>query len=205
MSEIAARRMTVDAFLDWQAVQDIRCELVDGRPMAMTGASFAHDLVVGNLAFALRRQLHARSSKCRVFSADIGLVTGPATLRRPDLAVYCPPFERAASKSDQPKLVAEVLSRSTEHVDQFMKLDEYRALSSLNTILILEPERIDVGVWQRVDAVNWHHVRHKGDMDATVTLPDLGFSIAVRDVYDDVVLRPLNSPRLVWPEEVPDR
>ncbi len=205
MSEIAARRMTVDAFLDWQAVQDIRCELVDGRPMAMTGASFAHDLVVGNLAFALRRQLHARSSKCKVFSADIGFVTGPATLRRPDLAVYCPPFDRAASKSDQPKLVVEVLSRSTEHVDQFMKLDEYRAVPSLDTIMILEPERIDVGVWQRGGDGSWQHVRHKGDLDVTLTVPGLGCTIALRDVYDDVVLRPLASPRLVWPEEPPER
>ena len=133
MSEAVPHRLTLEEFDRWQTLQEVRCELIDGRPMAMTGASFAgasfaHDIVVSNLIYLLTDRLRARRSECRVFTANIGLVTGPDTLRRPDVSVYCPPFDTQATRSDRPVLVVEVASPSTRQIDRAMRLDEYRAL-----------------------------------------------------------------------------
>lgn len=48
LSERAARRMTVEAFLAWQSAQDQRYELVDGLPLAMVRANLRHDRVTAN-------------------------------------------------------------------------------------------------------------------------------------------------------------
>jgi Uma2 family endonuclease len=156
--------------------------------------------VVGNLFLALGNALREQGSLCRPFTADIGLRTGPTTLRRPDLAIYCPPFERQARRSEHPVLVAEVFSASTQHVDQHAKLDEYKALESLQTILLLEPEQVDVGVWRRGSG-GWMHHRLPDDLSAIVEAQGLGLSIALADIYRGVELRPRTGPKLIWPDD----
>ena len=203
MSE-AIRRMTLEEFDAWQPHQDVRCELVDGLVFAMTGATFAHDIVVGNLFLTIGNGLAAKGSHCRPFTADIGFKTGPATLRRPDLAVYCPPFDLQATRSTEPVLVAEVLSPSTERVDQMAKLQEYRAAASLHTILILAPDLIEIGIWRRQMGDAWQFDSITDDASAALDLTAFGFSIAVRAVYAGAELRHSGRPRLVW-DAIPKR
>ena len=125
MSERASNRLTLDQFDAWQAQQEVRCELVDGRSMGMTGATIAHDRVAGNILLALRSQFRANGNPCDAFGPDIGVVIDAGTLRRPDVTVFCPPFDETATRSDKPRLVAEVLCRSTERLDQVGKAEEY--------------------------------------------------------------------------------
>ena len=188
MSELAARPMTIAEFLSWQELQEVRCELVDGRPVAMTGASFAHDRVVGNLRWALKNRLRAANSPCASFGAGIGVAITPSTLRRPDVAVYCPPFDETAAKSDSPRLIVEVLSRSTEHVDYFIKVEEYKTIGALNTILLISPHTVNLGVWTRNDG-GWKQWRSRS-IDDVVDLSDLGIALPVCDIYDDATLTP---------------
>ena len=196
MSEAAIRLMSIDEFLVWQEAHEQRAELVDGRPVAMTGATFAHDRVVGNVRLCLSTALRAAGSQCDAFGADIGATTGPMTLRRPDVAVYCPPFDEAAAKSDRPRLIVEVLSRSTEQIDYVTKLEEYKTLSSLRTVLLIDPWATAIGVWER-DATGAWQYRVLRDMDAVLELADLGISIPVRDVYERVSLNPAKSSQMI--------
>lgn len=195
--------MTIDEFLAWQELQDVRCELIDGRPVAMTGATFAHDRVVGNLRWTLKTRLRAAGSPCEPFGADIGLVVTPLTLRRPDVAVYCPPFDEAAATSDRPRLIAEVLSRSTEHVDYFIKVEEFKVIDTVQTILLVSPQAVDLGVWTR-DGGNWKHHQVR-DINEVLDLADLGITLAMQDIYDGVQLVPSHRPRLVWPNDTSER
>ena len=201
----ALRRMTLEEFDTWQPHQDVRCELVDGLVFAMTGATFAHDIIVSNLLTSLSNTVRAKGSGCRPFTADIGLVTGPATLRRPDVSVYCPPFDMGATRSSEPLLVAEVLSPSTERVDQLAKMLEYRALPALHTILLLAPDQVDIGVWRRQSGEAWTYDHILDTLSATIELPEFGTSLAVSDIYAGVDINLVARPRLVWPDEPPKR
>ncbi len=199
MSEPATRRMDVDTFLAWEERQEFRFELVDGRPVAMTGATFAHDRVVGNIRWLLKNELRRVGSPCDSFGADIGVRVTQWTLRRPDAAVYCPPFDETAAKSDRPRLLAEVLSRSTIEVDNTIKFEEYQAIGSVQTILLVNPRFADVGLWTR-DGGSWQ-VRHLRQVEDSAPVPDLGITIRLADIYDRVELVTPPGPRLVWPDE----
>ncbi len=87
--------MTEAEFLEWQLHQQQRYELVDGVPRAMTGARFRHDRVLVNTSSALLDALEAIDSPCRPFTADIAVRVPTGDLRRPDVAVYCPPFDHS--------------------------------------------------------------------------------------------------------------
>jgi Uma2 family endonuclease len=67
VGEPEIKRMTVEAFLDWQLRQDKLYELVDGVPVLplkmMTGASSNHDRAVVNAISFLRYAL--RGKPCR--------------------------------------------------------------------------------------------------------------------------------------------
>lgn len=141
----ATKRMTVDEFLAWQADQEDRFELVDGQPLAMTGAKLRHDRVTVNALLEIRRQLRAGGSLCDAFTADIGIRTQSGNLRRPDVSVLCPPFDEEALITDSPRLVVEVLSESTARVDRFFKLDECKAIPSLGHIIFIDSARIEAG------------------------------------------------------------
>jgi Uma2 family endonuclease len=199
MSDRARRHMTEAEFLDWQAGQEERYELVDGEPRAMIGARFRHERVAGNAFAALRAALRAAGNPCDPFTDDMAVRVPNGNLRRPDVAVYCPPIDEEAMVSDRPQLVVEVLSESTEDADQFVKLDEYQAVEALDCVILVAPHVIDAVVWQRTPQRRWSRTRHR-KMDEVIALSALGISLAVLDLYDRVELRPRRRPRLVWDE-----
>ena len=176
--------MTNDEFLAWQAAQDQLYELIDGVPVAMAGARFVHDRVAGNISFSLKSQFRTNGSPCDSFSDDIGVVVGSGR----DVAVHCPPFDEQATASDSPKLIVEISSESTASTDRFVKLEKFKALASLDYILFVVPDAVDVVVWFRDPAEAWRHEAIR-DPDAVIDLPKLGVSLTVTDIYERVQLR----------------
>jgi Uma2 family endonuclease len=87
MSDLAARKMTIEEFLTWQTRQAHKFEFVDGQPVAMAGAKLRHDRVTGNAFTEIRRQLRAAGSSCDAFTSDIGIRTAVSRIRRPEVSV----------------------------------------------------------------------------------------------------------------------
>lgn len=195
MSERAPRRMTLAEFLEWQRGRELRYELVDGFPQAVTGARLRHDIARGNADAWLRPALRAAGHGCLPFGPDIGIQVYPGQLRRPDLSVLCPPFDMEAMVSSAPRLVLEVLSDSTKRVDEYVKLDEYRAVASLDHIILMSPREVDVAVWSRDAERQWQLTRYHAT-DDTIPLPLLGISLPLSVLYEGIGVRP------EWPRAV---
>jgi Uma2 family endonuclease len=78
-------RMSKAAFIEWDAGEGQRCELVGGRVIMMPRPSENHGIIVTNLVVLLRTRL---DRKQWTVIAEFGLDTGPETLRYPDIVVY---------------------------------------------------------------------------------------------------------------------
>jgi Uma2 family endonuclease len=163
-----AEPMSVEAFLDWLGTQDARFELVDGRLTAMAGGTVRHADVALNIIGALRRKL--RGTDCRAYGSDVAVRTGPDRVRFPHAHVHCGPIDPSARVLDQPRVVFEVLSPSTERVDRFGKKFEYTALPSVDTYVVVHPELGRLDVYERTEADQWLN---------TTLLP--GSTLALRD------------------------
>ncbi|MEJ1159857.1 Uma2 family endonuclease [Prosthecomicrobium sp. N25] len=188
MAEREPQRMTLDAFLAWERDQEDRYELVDGRPMAMTGGTQAHDLVRGNIFAALKERL--RGKPCRAY-IDVKLVCPSGNSRYPDVQVDCAPVDRDAVTSRSPALVVEVLSRSTMATDVLVKHGDYQSVPSIETCVVFWQDRPKAVLHRRIGS---HLVRAEDveGLDAAVAVPGLDLNLPLSVVYDGV---PLDASR----------
>jgi Uma2 family endonuclease len=193
MSERSIRRMTADEFLEWDLTQpDARHELVDGVPVAMTGASQRHDLVVVNTLAELRTKL--RGGPCRPLTPDVAVKIPNGQVRRPDVTVHCAGFDERALFAAEPRLVVEVLSPSTRAFDRVRKLEEYKSVPTLAHILLIDPDAPEVMLWSRDAGGTWGLAIIEG-RDAVVELGALDMSLRLADLYEGLTFQPV--PRLV--------
>jgi Uma2 family endonuclease len=166
-----------------------RHEYHEGEVFAMTGGSFAHSLLIGNLTAAL----HARAAErgCFVCPSDMRLkVEGANAYLYPDVTVVCgePQFDDSARDSLlNPLVIVEVLSDSTESYDRGDKFGLYRAIPSLADYLLVSQKRAQVEHFHRADDDTWT-LTVVGPGSA-LTLPSVGCELAVDDLYRQVPLQ----------------
>ncbi|UFP95941.1 Uma2 family endonuclease [Gloeobacter morelensis] len=131
-------------YLAWELQQPGRHEYIDGRVLAMTGASAAHNTVLTNLSRELSN--HLRATPCRVFTADMKVqITAEGPFFYPDAAVTCSEQDDEATYTlSEPCLIVEVLSPSTEAFDRGAKFAHYRRLSSLQEYVLIDSQSAGV-------------------------------------------------------------
>ena len=185
MAEPARARWTTDEFLAWDERQPDRHELVDGVPLRMmAGASEGHNDVVINIVSELRTRL--RGKPCRPFNGDSAVETKPGQIRRPDAGVHCSPRQPSALMARDPRLVVEVLSPSTRDFDTYRKADEYKLVPGLARILLVDPNRPEVFMWNRDGAGEWESATVAG-MEAVIDMPEIGIALPLAEIYLDIV------------------
>ncbi|MDA8249576.1 MAG: Uma2 family endonuclease [Rhodospirillales bacterium] len=181
MSQAALRRMTADEFLEWDLNQpDARHELIDGVPVAMTGARRRHDRIVVNGMRELSGRV--RGKGCEAFTADIAVRVPNGNVRRPDIGIDCGPADDRMTYAGAPRLLVEVLSPSTRAFDLARKLEEYRSIAGLLYILLVDPDAPEAILWSREPGQSWQHAVIAGQ-DATIELPALGLALPMAELY----------------------
>jgi len=180
------QRMTPARFFRWQERQDRRYELVDGVPRMMVGAQRRHDRIVVNPLTEFGNRL--RGTSCRPFTAETAVLIPGGNVRRPDAGVDCGVFDDAAMHAATPVLVIEVLSPSTRAIDTREKLDEYKTVPSLRTILLVDPDRPEATIWVREPAGIWQQ-RGVAGVHADVALAALDITIRLADIYEGLARR----------------
>jgi Uma2 family endonuclease len=191
MSDTATQPLTEAAFFAWLERQERRFELVSGQPRAMVGGTLRHDTICGNAMAALRARLRGR---CRVWTADVAVRIPGGNLRYPDVTVDCGTPQDDARTAIEPRLVVEVLSRSTSEFDQTEKLEEYRSVPSLAHVVIVDPAQPQLRLHSRGADGVWSSAPHVG-LDAQVALTALDITVPLSELYDGLTFRP--RPRLV--------
>ena len=178
-------KMTLEEFLAWEAGQPERWEFFDGEAFMMAGGSDVHNVVTGNMYMALRIGL--QNTRCNVFMSDVRLrLAASDDLFYPDVFVTCSDADRDRRQvKEDPVLIAEVLSPSTEAHDRGDKFAAYRRFTGLKTVLFLSQDRPHVECFTRGEDGRWILSEASGDT-ASLALPAFGFELALADLYRDL-------------------
>lgn len=178
----AYRRLEIDEFL---AIDfgDAKAELDDGLIFMMAGGNARHAQIAGNMFAWLHQRL--RGSGCLPFNSDFAVRTGPASIRYPDVSVYCgnpgDPANHEKLLLGDPKVVIEVLSRSTADNDHEVKLPEYRTLPGVDAIVLIDGDRERIRLVRRTGPAGWADDWLDDVID--VTLPSLGVTIPRSEIF----------------------
>jgi Uma2 family endonuclease len=183
--------MSLAEFVEWEARQEGRWEFDGFQPILMTGASALHNLIVGNLEFAIRRRL---TPPCRIFRETLRLELSH-TSRYPDLMVACGPRPDGNHLTD-PILLVEVLSRSSFRTDRIHKNREYEATASMRRYIILEQDVTAAEVYAR-EGERW--VRSTVVNEGVLVMPEIGVEVPLTEVYAELEV-PLAEEKSDEPE-----
>jgi Uma2 family endonuclease len=155
--------MSLAEFLDWDDGTDTLYELVEGRIVAMAPPNDAHGTIIRNIGLAIGPALKA---PCRIVgNAGIVLPERDDRYYVADLAVTCDQPASQRRFLPEPRLIVEVLSRSTAAHDRGLKGEDYRQLASVQEILFVSnDERRVVRLRREVDhwAIDDFHRRRFG-------------------------------------------
>jgi Uma2 family endonuclease len=181
-----------EEYLRLEAQSPIRHEYVNGEMFAMTGGTLRHNTIALNIASVLRG--HLRSTQCRVFINDVRVRVDRAhSYYYPDLLVSCargaPAIDLNAVTVDDPVLVMEVLSASTEATDRREKLLAYRTLASLSEYVLVSQDEARIEIHRRRGDIGWERIEYSGP--ETVELTSIGLQIGMREIYEGVPIEAL--------------
>lgn len=184
MNAVPKRKsLTVEEFLDWEARQEERYELIDGEIVAMVGGTLRHQTITLNIAQALGRRL-GRGPCRRFIEARVVTVDGSFF---PDVVVTCSQVDELRDTVPEPIVIFEVLSDSTEARDRYAKSRAYRGIGTLRQLLLVAQNVVAVESFVPANGV-WGHEAVLG-ADAVLTLPSLDLSLPLAEIYADTDLR----------------
>jgi Uma2 family endonuclease len=152
--------LTVDEYLKLEESATVRHEYVGGEIFAMVGATKRHNRIIGNISGSLWGA--ARGGACQVYSETVKLRVSVDVIYYPDVMVACGPEGDDPLVEDDPCLVIEVVSPSTETTDRREKLAAYKRMPGLEAYLIISQDRkwverhfrAEDGSWRRADLVD---------------------------------------------------
>ena len=177
----STRFLTVEEFLRIDFGPDAKAELDNGIIRMMAGGKGAHNRLQRNVLVALANKLSGTG--CTAWGPDTGVRAHDFSMRLPDVSVYCGrdgPENDEETTFDNPKLIVEILSDSTRTYDMTVKLAEYRAIKSLDTILFIDPMDERIRLLSRENG-EWDDTWLAKESD--VLLSALGIALARSEIF----------------------
>ncbi|MBH8576705.1 Uma2 family endonuclease [Nostocaceae cyanobacterium CENA369] len=187
--------ITPETYLQLEEESDIKHEYIDGQIYAMAGTNDIHNTIALNLALLIRN--HFRGSECRVYFADIkARIEKINRFYYPDLIVTCDPRDQETSTYKRfPKLIIEVLSKSTEAFDRGDKFNDYQNLDSLEEYVLVNSRHHRVETFRRNEQGLWVLQTYTPD-NQTFELQSINLTATFTDLYQDVELEASQKPEL---------
>jgi Uma2 family endonuclease len=139
MATRAKTKLTVEQYLKKYEGAEGRFELVNGEVLRMAAETTRHVLAKGQAYTAFNKAVEKAKLKCHVLTDGVTIKIDKWTAREPDLSVQGSPITDLDSKLiDNPMIVVEVISPSSEFRDVHRKLFEYFSVKSIQHYVIVD-------------------------------------------------------------------
>jgi len=188
--------MTVEQYLTLDEATDAKYEYDNGyvfmlRPpssaydenaiLDMAGSSVAHGAICTQLVYLLVGALRGRP--CRAYTSDTRMKLAERQYFYPDITVAC--GQETGSMLQNPTVVIEVLSPTTEKRDRGAKFQSYKALPTVQEYMLIGSEYQAIEVHRR-EGTFWRQYHYRtGDL---VELTSIGVRFPFDEVYDGIEL-----------------
>ena len=184
--------MTVSEFLRWEDGTDTRCELLGGPPVARSLPPVALGVLTARLCGAIGSWLQSRRTCAAQIGGAIAISGRADTCYLADLVVSRNLARRGQQVVEDPLLIVEVLSPSTGAIDRQIKVPDYRRISSVMEILLIDSESAFAEVHRR-EGDRWITEMMRG-LDALLALNSVPLTILLSEIYEGIALPELLTP-----------
>ena len=182
-----------ESYLELEEKANFKSEFHNGEILAMSGGSVNHSLIATNVTGEFYQLL--RGKECRVFNSDLKIhIPKKNSFVYPDVSLICGPIEYAENRKDainNPHLIVEVLSPSTESYDRTTKFQYYYSIPSLKEYILISQEKHWVEVFYKQAPQSWlYHVY--SSLEENIKIHTIHTSVKMASIYQNVELE--NNP-----------
>ncbi|MGZ3610109.1 MAG: Uma2 family endonuclease [Ktedonobacteraceae bacterium] len=174
------QHMSLEQYLLLVTNSDRHYEYYDGDVSLLAGGSSNHAAIALNFGVALDQAL-GDDAVCRPYVSDKLVRVNSTKIVIPDVVVSCDLADHGESQIiNSPILVVEVLSKSTEMTDRFVKLALYQAKESIQEIIFISQIIQRVEIFSRSDT-GWLYQQYGAGQN--FHLHSLDIQIEIRQLY----------------------
>ncbi len=183
MTQVLAKEMTREAYLEFERSSEQRYEFVNGKLVEVEVAKRLHELLVATITAILFPKL--RGTEWNVYAsnlkiaidafgnyrfADVSVIRGEASFVGEDI-------------TNDATVLFEILSESTANVDRGEKFAEYQTLPSLEEYVLVSTEKVQVEVYHRDNRTEWTYqvLQNKSDK---LQLRGIGVEMTLAEIYE---------------------
>ncbi len=181
------QRYTPEAYLAQETIAEFRSEYRDGEIVAMTGGSINHNQIAGNVYAFLKFALRGTSFK--PYIGDLRLwIPSYRQYTYPDVLVIegSPVFQ--AQRTDtilNPRLIVEVLSKSTKDYDRTDKFRYYRSIAEFQEYVLINQYEMAIEHYTKAEGNAWLFRAYEADAE-TIALASVPVELMIHDLYEGV-------------------
>lgn len=187
LAVIEKRRYTPEEYLALEDAAETRSEYRNGEIIPMTGGTTNHNRISLNLAGSIN--LAFAQADYEVFMADVKLwIPDEQVYTYPDVMVVAGAVDYHNRRNDiilNPRVIIEVLSKSTEDYDRLGKFALYRTIPSFQEYVLVNQTRIQVEHYTKQAAKRWL-LEDLDIEDAQVKFASIPFAISLEELYGKV-------------------
>jgi Uma2 family endonuclease len=181
-------------YLQLEETAAYKNEYQDGEIVPMTGGTTDHNKIALNFAAYLKFAL--KGQKYNIFIGDVKLwiaqyrqATYPDVMLIEGEPIY---YETGKTTITNPRLIVEVLSKSTQNYDQGDKFLYYRSLPEFQEYILISQSRPYVMQYNKTEENKWLLTEYEGE-NASLSLTSVNFDLSFKEIYEGVTFNIIND------------
>jgi Uma2 family endonuclease len=181
-------------YLQLEETAAYKNEYQDGEIVPMTGGTTDHNKIALNFAAYLKFAL--KGQKYNIFIGDLKLwiaqyrqATYPDVMLIEGEPIY---YETGKTTITNPRLIVEVLSKSTQNYDQGDKFLYYRSLPEFQEYILISQSRPYVMQYNKTEENKWLLTEYEGE-NASLSLTSINFALSFQEIYEGVTFNIIND------------
>ena len=185
------RVLTPEEYLQFEKNSDKKHEYYRGEIFAMSGAKRAHNEIFSNPFIELGIKLKGKLYK--PYGSDLRVHIPQNTLYTyPDISIICHDLSALDDEGDtftaqEPIIIFEILSASTQNYDRGAKFKFYRDIPSLREYILVDSLSINIEAFRLNANKHWELEEYKA-IDEILNIPTLAIQILLKEIYQGTKL-----------------
>jgi Uma2 family endonuclease len=179
------KRYTPEEYLALEEKAEFRSEYDNGEIEAMAGGSLNHQQITANITEFLGAKL--RKKGCRVIPTEMKVwVQNYRKFYYPDVTIICdkPKFYNKRDDTiENPKLLIEVISKSTEAKDRGEKFNAFQTLETVQEYVLVTQDKVLVEKFTKQKDGSWRYLATIG-LDSEIFFDSVQESLKLNEIYD---------------------
>jgi Uma2 family endonuclease len=180
------KQYTPAEYLALEDQAEFRSEYYNGEIIPMAGGSFNHNEIITNIC---NIKTTLRSQGYRLYSSDVRVwISKYQKFTYPDVMVVQDqpvPYDNRTDTLINPRLIIEVLSKSTEDYDLGDKFKFYRSIPDLQEYLLIDQYDLEIQHYTKSDGGFWIYRAYES-IDDAIALTSINAEITVATIYEGV-------------------